>query len=546
MKKRIIALALCIATICSLLCSCKGKISSDVIRYPLDSDPVCLDPQIAVGNSANILINNCFEGLVRIGEGGKIIPGVAKSWKISADSLTYTFKLRSDAKWFLPEKKLADLLGKNYEKSFDTKVTAHDFVFGIKRAIDPQTQAPNADSLFPIKNAQAVNLGKLSSDKLGIMALDDNTLEIKLDYASINFLSVLATPVAMPCNEEFFSKTSGRYGLSSLLILCNGPFYLSNWEKDSTLFLNANEDYSGENKVLPTSVRLFVNTDPASYITKLTAESYDAAPISKSDNSSLPAGIQVSTTKYKNTVWSLCFNNTSTTLSDTNLRLALGHATDSSIFGSDIGDVATGIVPSSCVLVPGSSYRANSSKITPTNFNEQISSAYWNKYLQSGKSTSVSLSLLCTKEHEGLVKKMIQQWQKLFGIEFSVSIVTMEKPDLAKRVSLGNYEVAFAPITANEFLASDFLSRFGTGNFGNVANYSSGTYDTMLSNIRKATDKDKVLSLCNDAESYLINNGVILPAIFEDSYVAVSKNVEGLYFYPSGENVTFIKAHHTD
>ncbi|MEG1614711.1 MAG: peptide ABC transporter substrate-binding protein, partial [Oscillospiraceae bacterium] len=67
MKKRIIALALCIATICSLLCSCKGKISSDVIRYPLDSDPVCLDPQIAVGNSANILINNCFEGLVRIG-----------------------------------------------------------------------------------------------------------------------------------------------------------------------------------------------------------------------------------------------------------------------------------------------------------------------------------------------------------------------------------------------------------------------------------------------------------------------------------------------
>ncbi|MEG1243998.1 MAG: hypothetical protein RSD17_04115, partial [Oscillospiraceae bacterium] len=80
----------------------------------------------------------------------------------------------------------------------------------------------------------------------------------------------------------------------------------------------------------------------------------------------------------------------------------------------------------------------------------------------------------------------------------------------------------------------------------NVANYSSGTYDTMLSNIRKATDKDKVLSLCNDAESYLINNGVILPAIFEDSYVAVSKNVEGLYFYPSGENVTFIKAHHTD
>lgn len=545
MKRRVVALFLCIVTVFVLFCSCGGKKSSDIILYPLESDPLCLDPQIAVGNSANIVINNCFEGLVRIGEDGEIVPGVAKSWKASADSLTYTFKLRSDARWFLPESKLEDLLGEGYEKSFDTRVTANDFVFAISRALDPQTNSPNAKNLFAIKNAEQVNSGKLPLSKLGIRAVGEYTLEIKLDHKSINFLSVLATPVAMPCNEEFFNKTSGRYGLSSLLMLCNGPFYLSNWEKDSVLFLTANEDYFDKENVMPTSVRLFINSDTSSYLSTLIDEGYDAAPLYKSDVYALPSEMEFTTTRYKNIVWSLCFNNTSTLLADKDLRLALCHATDSSLFTSAYGTVAEGVVPSSCVIVPGSSYRASSNKIALKNFDEATASDFWNGYIEGGNSPAVSLSLLCTKEHETLIKKLVQQWQKLFGIEFSVSIITMEKHELEKRVLNGKYEIAFAPITANEFLASDFLNRFGTGSFGNVSNYSSAQYDKMLDNIRKANNKGNLVKLCKEAEYNLINNAVILPAFFEDSYIATAKSVEGLYFYPSGENVTFINAHHT-
>ena len=543
MKKRIIAMFLCVSLIVTLFSACKGKNSSDIIRYPIDSDPTCLDPQIAVGTAANIVINNCFEGLVRIGEGGKIIPGVAKSWSISSDSLTYTFKLRTDAKWFL-QKKLEDMLGEDYDKKFDTRVTADDFVFGISRAIDPQTMSQNAKNLLVIKNARAVNAGKMPLSKLGIRAINKYTLEIQLEEPSLNFLSVLSTPVAMPCNEEFFNKTGGRYGLSASLLLCNGPFYLSKWEQSTALYLTKNENYAGEDEVMPTSVRLIINPDKPGYITKLTGEGYDAAPLSKKDASALPSEMKFVTERYKNVVWSLCFNTTSTTLSDNNLRLSLCHSTDANAFKGNGQSIAEGIVPSSCVVVPGSSYRAGSNVVTASSFNPNLAQTYWNNYLKSGKSSSISLSLLCMKEHENLVKKMIQQWQKLFGIEFSVSIVTMERDELEKRVSQGNYEIALSPITANEFLASDFLSRFGTGNYGNVANYTSKTYDTLLDNIRRAESKDSLLTLCKEAETHLINNGVIMPAFFEDSYVAIGKNVKGLYFYPSGENVTFIKAHH--
>jgi len=543
-KKRIIAIVLSVVLVLTLFCSCGGKKKYDVIRFPINSDPICLDPQIAVGTAANILINNCFEGLVRIGEGGNIIPGVAKSWKVSSDSLTYTFKLRSDARWFLP-KDLETMLGKDYEKRFDTKVKAKDFVFAFSRALDPNTNAPNVETLYAIKNAKAVHSGNMPISKLGVTALDDYTLRITLDYASLNFLSVLSTPICMPCNEAFFNKTLGRYGLSSKLLLCNGPFYLSNWEKNSVLFLKANENYAGEEKVLPTGVNLYVNPDNTTYLEKLTSDGYDASHLSSSVVSALPTDMQFQTAKYKNIVWSLCFNNTSTLLSNNNLRLALCHSTNGSVFQSDLGTVAEGIVPSSCLIVPGSSYRASSNVVTLSNYDTTLSSKYWNSYIQSGNSAAVSISLLCTKEHQTLLKKLIQEWQKLFGIEFSVSIVTMERDELQKRVYNGNYELAFAPIFADEFLAADFLNRFGTENYGNVANYSSGAYDSMLDSIRKANNKDALLTLCRDAETHLINNGIIFPVYFEDSYTVVNSNVEGIYFYPSGENVTFLKAHHT-
>lgn len=545
MKKRFISILLCTCFTLALFSSCKSKSKNkyDTIRFPISSDPLCLDPQIAVGTPANIVINNCFEGLVRIGENGNIIPGVAKSWSVSSDSLTYTFKLRTDSKWFLP-KDLEDTLGEDYEKTFDTNVTANDFVFALKRALDPSTNAPNAKSLYAIKNAQEIHSGNLSIDNLGVTEIDKYTLQIKLDYASLNFLSVLSTPIAMPCSEAFFEKTSGRYGLSSKLLICNGPFYLSVWEKDTKLFLGANKTYSGNDKVVPTGVRLVVNPDTSTYFSSLTGGGYDAAPISFSDVSSLPSDMNFKTNKYKNIVWSLCFNNNSSFLSNEDFRLALCHSTNLSLLQSKTSTKAEGIVPSSCYVVPGVSYRARSNVITLSNYDVNLAKNHWKKYIEAENSPEITLSLLCIEEHKTLIKKLIQDWQDVFGIEFSVSIVTMEKSELQKRIYNGNYELAFAPVFANEFLASEFLNRFGTGSFGNVANYSSPIYDTMLEDIRRAKNKESLLALCKEAEKHLINDGIIFPVYFEDSYIAISEKVEDLYFYPSGENVTFIKAHH--
>ena len=99
MPKKILSLFLALVAAISL-CACGGS-SEDILILPIESDPICLDPQVADSKEAKLMIANCFEGLVRLDKDYKIIPGVAESWEISKDGLTYTFKLRKDTHWKL-------------------------------------------------------------------------------------------------------------------------------------------------------------------------------------------------------------------------------------------------------------------------------------------------------------------------------------------------------------------------------------------------------------------------------------------------------------
>lgn len=107
---------------------------------------------------------------------------------------------------------------------FDPEITANDFVFALRRAAQPETECPLFSSIACIKNAVSVHNGKMSSDKLGVKAVNNYQLEITLASADDSFMQTLTTAVAMPCNEEFFNATKGRYGLSTEYTLFNGQF----------------------------------------------------------------------------------------------------------------------------------------------------------------------------------------------------------------------------------------------------------------------------------------------------------------------------------
>ena len=257
MGKRIVSVLLICILLTVSLSGCFGKTKAGkTFSMPITDEPTSLDPQIADSNAERLVISNCYEGLVTVGADGTIHNGVAESYSVSDNGLVYTFKLRQDAHWALYSGHKT-LLGENYKETFDKTVYAQDFVFALQRAVAPQTGSPDAYLFSAISGAQAIFTGAAPVSSLGVQALDNFTVQITLAYADDNLLYALTSPGAMPCDEEFFNLTNGRYGLEAGYTLGNGPFHVSSWQEKTLIKMVHNEDYNGETDVKPSSLTLY-------------------------------------------------------------------------------------------------------------------------------------------------------------------------------------------------------------------------------------------------------------------------------------------------
>lgn len=145
----------------------EGVVLADkqVVQIQTTAEAATLDPQKMEGTGESLLARQLFEGLVNTDEQDKLIPGVAERWESANNYQSWTFHLRKDAKW-----------------SNGDPVTAHDFVFGWQRLVDPKTASPYASYLefMKMENVSEIIAGKLSPEHLGVKALDDHTLQLTL------------------------------------------------------------------------------------------------------------------------------------------------------------------------------------------------------------------------------------------------------------------------------------------------------------------------------------------------------------------------------
>lgn len=140
-------------------CSRSGEaIPPDTLRYALEQEPSTLDPAKSSTLPESSVELAVFEGLTRLNAKDVPEPAVAKSWTISPDGLTYIFYLRPEATW-----------------SDGKPVTAHDFEYAWKRALNPEVAANNAFMLYVLKNGEAYNTEKAKAEDVGVKAVDDHT-----------------------------------------------------------------------------------------------------------------------------------------------------------------------------------------------------------------------------------------------------------------------------------------------------------------------------------------------------------------------------------
>lgn len=542
MFKKLVSLFLAIVAVISL-CACGGD-SSDVLILPIESDPMCLDPQVADSKEAKLMIANCFEGLVRLDKDYKIIPGVAESWEISKDGLTYTFNLRKDTHWKLLNS-FEDVLPEGYKDTYRTQVIAADFVYGISRALDPATQAGDAEKLFSIKNASAVNRGKQPTSALGITAKDDLTLVITLERADPDFLRILTLPVAMPCHEDFFKATHAKYCLDLKYTFCNGPFYLSRWAEDNTLSMYKNDEYKGSVKVNPDELYFYVNTEESSVVKKIRQRTYDCAFISEAAKNELSDSDKISNYSIQNTVYGLCFNCTDSVLSNEDMRRALAMVTKTAELTANYDNSFTkGIVPD-CVRYGENSYREAAGNVSGIAYNEQQALTLWKKGLKKLDISTAEVIVTCTEENAHLMQQTVQNWQRVFSTSILAKVEVKTADQISTMIYNTSYQVLYHKISTDSSTVTDTLKKFTSDSSSNFFGFADKNYDSIVNSVISAYSGAAKLSGCISAEKYILDKAVFLPMLGGSSYAVVNKGVDGLYFSPAFESVCLISGGHS-
>lgn len=218
-----------ILTMLFVLFSCGNSQNSSekILRINASAEGNTLDVNLLTDNTGVLLHELLSVGLTKYDPNTKKYePALAESYTVSDDGLVWTFKLRENLKW-----------------SDGTDLTVEDFKFSWLRALNPEVASEYAYMLYPIKNAEEYNSGKVSADEVGIKVLDSKTLEVTLHSPTTYFDSLVAFVTYLPVSKAALEKFGDQYSLEADTQIYSGPFKITSWDHNSSMTLEKNENY---------------------------------------------------------------------------------------------------------------------------------------------------------------------------------------------------------------------------------------------------------------------------------------------------------------
>lgn len=479
--KKIISLIISIILLINVFTSC-GKSNSFVTSFELDNKIQTLDPQLATTKEDKILIRNLYEGLIREDKDGALVGGVASEYKISDDGLKYTFLLRKDILW-----------------SNDEPLTAKDFEFAFKRALDPLTKAPYAHLLSDIKSYKADS---------------DYQFTIVLKKSNNSFLETLCKPICMPCNEEFFNSSKGKYGLDKDHILTNGSFVLKKWTKDGeyAIRISANPSYNGNFKSTASSINFSLG-DIVERATRMEKEYLEFGFVDYTN-----ANKQVETVTYfsnYDTLYVLLINKKGL-LQSQEMLLGIEKSINRDAIKSALPSCfinATSIIPPSITL--NSQVLSDLVGIHYNGFNASAASEHYRNAIKEYKYYNLSgLEIAYYKDEniKTLATTLAETWQQT--INGYVNIKEYEsKTELSTDLYNKKYDFAIIPYTVIDNDIYGYLNNFKLDN---------PEYNQALNSLKTAKESANILDSTKTAISYITSEKTAIPLIYSSTVFGAS------------------------
>jgi len=471
-------------------------------------EPASLDPHYVSGTWENRIVGDMFLGLTTEGPDGTTVPGAAESWTISDDGLVYTFKIR-DHVW-----------------SDGVPVTADDFVFALRRILNPETAAEYASLLYTIKGAEDVNSGKAGPEALGVRAIDDKTLEITLSGPAPYFLGQLNHYTAYPVPKHVVEKY-GKEWIKKGNIVSNGAYVLDEWVPNAHIKITKNPKFYDAASVSIDTVVLYPQEDRTAVQRRFRAGEIDVATDFASDQidwlkANLPKETRIA--PYLG-IYYYPINTQKPPFDDKRVRQALSMSIDRETIVDKV--MKTGEIAAYSFVPPGTLNYGEPSYASFKGMSQADRVAKATKLLgdagfNAGNPLKFQLRYNTSENHKRIAVAIAAMWKKL-GVEVELynSEVKVHYADLKQR----KFDVARAGWIADYNDPQNFLylleTRTGANNYGG---YSVKAFDDLMEQASKTSDLKARAKLLADAEAIAMEDQPIIPI-----YYYVSKNLVAQY-----------------
>ncbi|MDC9595990.1 ABC transporter substrate-binding protein [Xenorhabdus anantnagensis] len=479
------------------------------------SEPASLDAHKVSSDVEFDIIHDFFDGLVYTDRKGNIEPRLAERWE-TEDNKTWIFHLRKGLKW-----------------SDGSPITAHDVVFSWRRLVDPNTVSPYGSYLenAAIMNANDVLIGKKKGEELGVKALDDMRIEIRLERPMGDFLQILTHSVMVPLNEKVIKKHGDKWTRPGSFV-GSGPFKLSDWKVNEQVIGIRNSNYwNDKNTVINKVIYLVTGSEKGAlnrylsgeidFTKTIPLESFES--LKKTINDQVHISPKLGSYFYE-------FNNKTPPFDNIKVRQALNLAVDRDVIAYKV--LRQGQKPAYTIMPPN---------IGGVNFTEP-DYASWTQAQRVekakallneagfGQDNPLKFNLLYNthESHKKLAIAVSSMWKKNLGVD--VTLQNQEWKVMLDNMHQGKFEVIRRAWIADYNSPMTFLDMYQSGQVKNTASYESSDYDTL---INKAGETNNKLYQQQGLD-VITRDSPVVPIYYYVNSRLVKPYIGGFYVSPTG------------
>lgn len=504
--KRLLTLAVIASSVLLFSCSDSTSPSANTLRIGHPAEPKGIDPHNAISVAEGNIASALFEGLVTQPPQGdaEIMPGVASSWTVNAESSRFVFSINPSAIW-----------------SDGVPIDAHTFVESYKRILTPRFAAQNAILFYDIANAENFHKGEIADfSKVGVSALSQYQLEIRLHRSVPYFLQKLKHFAWYPVPIHKIQANGDLHAIandwaSGPGLVSNGPYVLNSWQRNLRISLVKNQTYWDAGNVSVDSIEFHPIENTQSQYRAFQAGQIDVTEEIPSDfkDANLPNARfdPVLTTAY------LVLNTESSPLTSPRVRTALGNAIDRKLLIKSVlktGTPASRFTPESMPGYPLQSVTARREPIALTKGERDAIGEYGPlTMVVSNRDVSIAVA-----------EALQSMWKTKLGID--VRIQNMEFKTFLSRLDEGDYDIGYIAWTGDYIHPYTFLDVQRSDGLHNRSRWKNSEYDRLLNESLTQYDSESRLETLYAAESLLMEEMPIIPIFWKTKDYFVGPRVK--------------------